>query len=175
MEKIFFSEEQRFTQWWVWAIMTAALLAMIVPIAISVQQEWIAGLSYSEQPESVTETVIAGLVSFFVMVGIFTLVFASRLKTKITSRGLFVAYPPIYRKWRQLAPEAIDHYELRKYKAKREYGGYGVRRRRRSGQAYIVSGNIGLQLHLKNGKKLLIGTQKKQAVESAMKKMMELR
>lgn len=144
--------------------MTAALLAMIVPIAISVQQEWIAGLSYREQPESVTETVIAGLVSFFVMVGIFILVFASRLKTKITSQG-----------WRQVAPEAIDHYELRKYKAKREYGGYGVRRRRRSGQAYIVSGNIGLQLYLKNGRKLLIGTQKKQAVESAMKKMMELR
>lgn len=175
MEKIFFSEEQRFTQWWVWAIMTAALLAMIVPIAISVQQEWIAGLSYSEQPESVTETVITGLFSFFVMVGIFILVFASRLKTKITSQGLFFAYPPIFRKWRQVAPGAIDHYEIRKYKAKREYGGYGVRRRRISGQAYIVSGSIGLQLHLKNGKKLLIGTHKKQAVESAMKKMMELR
>ena len=37
-----------------------------------------------------------------------------------------------------------------------------------------VSGKIGLQLYLKNGAKLLIGTQKKQAIEYAMEKLMNI-
>jgi hypothetical protein len=35
--------------------------------------------------------------------------------------------------------------------------------------AYNVKGNIGLQLGLKNGKKLLLGTQKGAEIEAALK------
>jgi len=41
------------------------------------------------------------------------------------------------------------------------------------GIAYNVKGNMGLQLYLKNGAKILIGTQKPAGVERAMKKLME--
>jgi len=57
--------------------------------------------------------------------------------------------------------------------AKREYVDQGMKRRVRSGMSNTVSGNIGLQLYFKNGNKLLVGTQKKQAIEYAMEKMMK--
>lgn len=173
MEKLLFNEEQRFWQWWLWLIMIVALLATIIPTAYSVQQEWVQGLPFKEQPASVTETVIVGLISVVVMLGIFSLLFTFRLKTKITNEGILLQFPPLYRKWRHITPDAIDRYEIRKYRAKWEYGGHGPRRRRNAGNAFTVSGNIGLQLILKDGKKILIGTQRKLAIESAMKKMMQ--
>ena len=48
-----------------------------------------------------------------------------------------------------------------------------MKRRRKYGMSYTVSGNIGLQIYFKNGKKLLIGTQRKQALEYAMEKLMQ--
>lgn len=59
-------------------------------------------------------------------------------------------------------------YEIRKYNAIRDYGGWGVKRKLRWGRAYNVSGNIGLQIYLNNGKKVLFGTQKPQAMIYAM-------
>jgi len=48
-----------------------------------------------------------------------------------------------------------------------------MKRKRKYGQAFIVAGNTALQLHLTNGKRLLIGTQKKQAIAHAMEKLMK--
>ena len=45
-----------------------------------------------------------------------------------------------------------------KHDPRQGYGGWGVRFIR-SGRAYTVSGNLGVQLELSNGKGLLIGTQ----------------
>ena len=73
----------------------------------------------------------------------------------------------------------IEKYEVRKYNAFREYGGYGIkgrkpgRRFRGKGYAYNISGNTGLQLYLKDGKKVLIGTQRGEAIKYAMDKMMK--
>ena len=68
--------------------------------------------------------------------------------------------------------QEIERFEIRTYRAGSEFGGYGFRSRRTSGQSFTISGNIGLQLYLKNGKKLLIGTHKKQGIENAMCKIM---
>ncbi|MHC4338483.1 MAG: hypothetical protein ACYSTG_11155 [Planctomycetota bacterium] len=63
----------------------------------------------------------------------------------------------------------------RTYKPIREYGGWGIRYsfRKGIGRAYNMSGNKGVQLVFKNGKKLLIGSQKPdelaQAINSIMK------
>jgi hypothetical protein len=41
------------------------------------------------------------------------------------------------------------------------------------GITYNIMGHIGLQLYLSDGKKLLIGTQRPEAMKRAMKKLME--
>ena len=53
-----------------------------------------------------------------------------------------------------------------------EYGGWGLKGgllwKKSKGIAINVSGNIGIQLELKNGKKLLIGTQKLQEAKQVL-------
>nr|MBP6978828.1 hypothetical protein [Lentimicrobiaceae bacterium] len=52
-----------------------------------------------------------------------------------------------------------------------EYGGWGYRMGgKKAGVAYNISGNMGLQLELKNGKKILLGTKKPVEMEEALKK-----
>lgn len=67
----------------------------------------------------------------------------------------------------------VEKYEFRTYNAHREFGGHGFKRKARQGSAFTISGKEGLQLYFTNGKKLLIGTQRKQAFEYALKKLME--
>ncbi len=65
--------------------------------------------------------------------------------------------------------EDISKAYIREYKPVAEYGGWGVRGFfSSSGRAYNVSGNVGLQVELKNGKKILIGTQKQETIEELL-------
>ncbi len=75
--------------------------------------------------------------------------------------------------------DEIQRYEIRKYKAFWEYGGWGYRKRsqslfskKRSGVAFTVSGKEGLQLYLTTGANILIGTREPEGVRRAMKKLM---
>ena len=173
MEKILFSEEQRFTQWWRWLILLMGLSAVVVPFAIGIYSQVVLDKPYGDNPMSTEGLIVTGVSSVLLMFFIFLVMARVRLKTKITAEGLYIAFSPLMKKWKKITPDEIANYEIRTYRAKREFGGYGLRRRRRSGQAYIISGNVGLQLYLKNGKKLLIGTEKKQAIEHAMRKLLE--
>ncbi len=173
MEKVLFTEEQRFDQWWVKLLMVAVLLSVLIPFSIGIYSQLVLDKAFGNQPMSTEGLSVSSLASVFFMGFIFLMIFKARLRTKITDEAVFVAFPPFFKKWKTITPEEIDHFEIRLYRAQREYGGHGLKRRRRSGQSYTVSGNIGLQLYLKNGKKLLIGTQKKQAFEYAMRKLME--
>jgi hypothetical protein len=65
----------------------------------------------------------------------------------------------------------IESFEVRTYRPVTEYGGWGIKGSSRN-KAYNISGNVGLQLKLKNGRRVLFGTQESQAVEYAMRKMM---
>ncbi|MEN8116281.1 MAG: hypothetical protein ABFS16_04850 [Bacteroidota bacterium] len=175
MEKVLFKEEQRFTQWWMWVIMTVILLAVLIPFAYGIYSQEVLGKPYGDNPMSTEGLVIVGTFSVLLIGGIFFFWMRARLKTKITVGGIFVSYPPVMNKWKKFVPAEIKKYEVRKYSAVREFGGYGMKGKKKTGKSYTVSGNTGLQLYFRNGKKLLIGTQKKQAIEYAMEKLMSNR
>jgi hypothetical protein len=53
-----------------------------------------------------------------------------------------------------------------------EYGGWGIKYGLvGAGKAYSVSGMQGLQLYLKDGSRLLIGTQKSQEIQEIINKL----
>ena len=166
MGRILFHEEQRFTRWWLGLILGSALLAIVIPLVNELSAH-----SWDTNSEDFSRLILYGSVAVLFIVAVLIVLVLSRLKTKITYDGIFITFPPLKRKSYRIKVQEIERFEIRKYRAKREYGGYGFRSRRTFGQSYTISGNVGLQLYLKNGKKLLIGTQKKQAIEYAMIKL----
>jgi hypothetical protein len=63
----------------------------------------------------------------------------------------------------------VESAESREYSALREYGGYGVRWSRFSGKAYNASGAQGVQLVMKDGQRILIGTQEPERLLAALR------
>lgn len=173
MEKVLFSEEQRFTQWWLWLIVIVSLLAVLTPFVYGIYSQEVLDKPFGDNPMSTEGLIVTGLFSSLFTAFIFFVMMRSKLKTKITNEGIWVVFPPLVNKWKKFVPDEIERYEIRIYRAAREFGGYGFRTSRKYGKAYTISGNTGLQLYFKNSKKLLIGTQKKQALEYAMGKLME--
>lgn len=136
-----FTEKQRFTQWWFWLI-----ILLVVAFAF-----------YYE--ESTLERVVALIIPLFL--------FILNLETEISQEGISVRFFPFHLKKKFFAWDEIAKAEVREYSPLLEYGGWGIRRGK-SGVAYNVKGNIGLQLVLKNGKKILIGTQKAEELKQIL-------
>lgn len=174
MKKIIFYEEQRFNRKWRWVIILVSLFALIVPFSYGIYSQEVLDKPFGNKPMSTEGLLILGIISILILALVFWFVLRSRLITKITMDAIFVRYPPIINKWEKIVPQEIKSFKVRNYKAYREFGGHGMKKRNKKfGQSYTVSGNVGLQLHFKNGKKLLIGTQRKRAMEYAIGKIFQ--
>lgn len=171
MEKVIFKEEQRGDK-----NKLLVNLTVVFVVAFVVLSYWFIRFHYTGKPLDLTFStthllsIVLKLLTICVAVVIFNSI--ARLTTKIFKDHIVVSYFP-FRKTTKIFVNEIRSYKIRRYRAYREYFGYGKRNNQKRGKAYIISGNIGLQLYLKNGEKLLIGTQNKQAIEYAMEKLMK--
>jgi hypothetical protein len=92
------------------------------------------------------------------LVSVYIRLITVRLMTDIRSGQLSVGLQGLWRKRRFPLADIRSAVEVQ-YEAAAEYGGYGIRSGAK-GLAYIASGNRGVQIELKDGRKLLIGSQR---------------
>lgn len=83
-----------------------------------------------------------------------------RLKTEINEVGVHYRFRPIHFSKQTIRWDEMEKCYVRTYSPIREYGGWGYRLSMGMGKAYNVKGNKGIQIVLKSGKKILIGTQR---------------
>ena len=128
------------------------------PIEIEISSKW--------------NFVVMGIIlSTFILIG--TISKSIRiLKTKIYTNKIIISYSSIKMKQLIVERNEIHSYRIGTYRAYRNYFGYGEKNNAVQGKAFTVSGKYGLKLYLKDGAKILIGTQKKQAIKYAMEKLM---
>ena len=151
-----FKEEQKFTQWWLWVLNIGILL---IPIYGIVQQVFYK-TPFGDSPMSDT-----GLFIFLACMLLFNYFFlVLKLETTINEKSISYRFFPIQRNTKIILWKNIEKAYIRKYSPITEYGGWGIKH-----GAYNVKGNIGLQLKFKNGKKILIGTQKIAEIERILK------
>lgn len=95
-----------------------------------------------------------------------------RLEVIVTDKGLYYRYVPFFNKFRLIKPIEILHYETRVYKPLREFGGWGIRYSiKQKTNCYNVRGNLGLYIELKNGKRILFGSQEPHKLKFAIDKL----
>ena len=99
--------------------------------------------------------------------GMTLLFFSFRLETIITTESVSVRFFPFHIKPVVITKQQIKNAFVREYKPIREYGGWGLKGSSKN-KAYNVSGNVGLQLILKDEAKVLIGTNNHDELEKAM-------
>ena len=171
MEKIFFREEQHFGRWWLWLILLTATVGSTLPFIYGIYSQEVLGIPWGNHPTNTTVLIAILVVDSLVVGSLCFLIAKMKLIVEIRKDGIWYKYPPLYSKWRNIKKEEIERFEIRKYNPVTEYGGWGIKGRRKN-RVLNTSGNIGLQLYLKDGSKLLLGTFQKQAIEYATEKMM---
>lgn len=155
MTGVLFYEEQRFNQPWLWII----LILLNLLFAWGIIQQMVFGIPLGDRPLPNSALIAMEAIPF----SLFVFFWLLNLKTIITQDQVEIIFVPFVKKiykW-----EAIEKSYVRTYKPIGEFGGWGVRFGRKGSRAFNVRGNIGLQLELKNGKKVLIGTQKQEELE----------
>jgi len=172
MTKVFFREEQQFRQPWIWMIIIPIIMGGLFLFAFGFNKQLLQGEPFGDNPMPDAGLIITGVFSILMMVGLTFLFYNMKLVVEIRRDGLYFRYPPMINKFKKISKEEIEKIEVRQYKPIKEYGGWGIKTGAKNyGKAYNVRGNIGLQLHLKNGNKILFGTQRKDAIRDAAGKM----
>jgi hypothetical protein len=162
-----FREEQKFPAWLRWMVYLSMGIAVCVTI-FALKEEY-AG----QNPPGTQELILAIVGGIAVPVLLSALFFLLKLETEIRPDGLYVRFVPFHIHFKRFIRDDLSEYYARRYKPIREYGGWGIRCSFRNGKAYNTSGDRGVQLVLRNGRRLLVGSQKPDELEQAIRSIME--
>ncbi|MBC7246268.1 MAG: hypothetical protein H5T73_00610 [Actinobacteria bacterium] len=159
-----FREVQRFHQWWIYLVVLAVTLFA-----------WYAPLRqlFADRPPGEKEAPdwFMYLVWLLMGMGFPALFLSARLVVEVRDDGIHYRYHPFHLRFHRIGVEEIEEAEARTYRPVLEYGGWGIRYGRK-GKAYNVSGNRGVQLRLRDGRRVLFGSQRAEEFASALQEVM---
>ena len=158
--EILFREVQHFRQFWLWILVLAISLVSIW----SMIQQLIMGKPFGNNPAPDAVLIVIAIVFSFGLPCVF---YKMNLTTEVRSEGIYYRYFPFHLSFHKIGLEDIVEYQVRTYRALKDYGGWGIRYGQK-GKAYNVSGNLGVQLELANGEYLLIGSQNPEELAEAL-------
>ncbi len=146
-----YHEEQRFRQWWLW-VLVAGLTALGW---WSFAQQILLGRPFGGNPAPDW-----GVWLLWLVIGVGLPLFFARLELvlEVTSRELLIRYRPLSK--RVLRLDEIERLEVRSYSPIGEYGGWGIKGWSRKKVAYNVSGHRGVDLTLRDGRRVMLGSQR---------------
>jgi hypothetical protein len=165
--KVIYREEQRFGLWLRWLV--AASIALAVPFSIFS----LAKIPSEQGSPGILPIILLAMAGIFVPIAVAVLFLLLKLETEVRSDGLYVRFFPFHVNFKSFTKDDLGEYYARKYRPLLEYGGWGIRWSLRKGRAYNVSGDKGVQLVFKSGKQLLIGSQRAEELEEAIRSIME--
>lgn len=160
-----FEEVQKQDQKWIWFV----VVALDATLVVTFLQEIVFGIPLGEQVIPIWSYAIISTVLLLTT----AMLFFSKLKTTIDPSGISLQFFPFHRKPIVYTKDEIENCYVRLYRPLAEYGGWGLRTafNGKNGKAYNVAGNIGIQLELKNGEKVLIGTRNAKAAGEAIQQL----
>ena len=156
-EEPLFYEEQKFTQWWLWLLLLLIIGYLLFDLI---------SFSYSSDEIFTVGTIIfntENLIPLILVCLVILLFLILKLKTTLSQDYIQISFFPFFTKkwnWSEINTTDIVTYG---------FIGYGIRLSLKYGTVYNIKGNHGLAIHLKNGKKLMVGTQKPEELANVIK------
>jgi len=155
-----FREVQRFGAWWLWALVVACAVGAWWVFLAQVVFELPTG------SEPAPEWLLWALV-VLLGVGLPVLFGLARLVVDVHPDRVEVRFRPFTH--RSVPATDIVAAEARTYRPVAEYGGWGIKGWSKRKVAYNVKGDRGVELQLKNGNSLMLGSQRAEDLEAAIR------
>lgn len=163
-DRVDFREAQRFHQWWIYLVVLTVLgFAWYAPVRQLFADK---PLGEKEAPDW-----FMYLVWLLMGMGFPALFLSARLVVEVRKDGIHYRYYPFHLRFHRIGVEEIEEVEARTYHPILEYGGWGIRYGRK-GKAYNVSGKRGVQLRLRDGRRVLFGSQRAEELASVLREVM---
>lgn len=169
-EKIYFFEEEKFDQKWNLFLVTPITTGMIIFLLVSLYYQLILKEPVGSDPLSNTEFVILSIITIPILLFIIWLFFVMKLTVKIDENKIHVKFYPLMK--REYLIDDIESFEIKEFNPIIDFGGWGLRysiRWRTLG--FIMKGKVGVHIHFKNKKNILIGSQRTNELHSIIKKL----
>ncbi len=151
-----FREAQQSKPLWVWAVVLPGSIAPGILLLGLLIRQLHAGVPIGTRPMSNFGLAVTTFAVLLLGAALLWLIAKWQLVVEVLPDGLFVHMRPFYR--RTIAWADIESAQARTYRPLAEYGGWGMRGTRKN-RALNLSGNRGVQLVLKGGDRLLLGSQ----------------
>lgn len=166
MTKLLFKEEQKQRTPWIWMVIFP-IVCLYIHFMFSKRAD-----SYFTGGDDFVGYIIICAVLFVMMVGLTILFYKMKLTTLINNDGIHILFPPLQKKKRFIARSEIRRYEILEYYRKSKMKGYSLKSKlKQTGKAYTLAGKYGLVVYLTTDKKVLIDTHRREAIKSAMEKL----
>lgn len=160
-----YREEQNFA-WWIYALLAAVVAACGLGAYLQRQGEAsVPPAGDGWRSEASLLVYAAGL-----LVPTSLVVLALRMTTEVTPTACSVwfGWVPSYR--RSIPLEAIRRVEVVRYRAIRDHGFWGVRTSRDGERVLTARGDRAVRLHLADGARILIGTQRPEELAGVLER-----
>ncbi|MEX0275754.1 MAG: DUF6141 family protein [Flavobacteriaceae bacterium] len=156
-----FNERQWFNQWWL-QLLNLGLLGLLGYMLYS----WY----IVEKPTGnvASDDHVAQWIVIPIMVLSILIMYIFKLSTSIDEKGIRYRFFPFHRSFRTVPWSDMQSCSVRTYSPITEYGGWGLKGISKKNRAVNVKGNQGIQIVLKNGDKLLIGTQRSKEAQQVI-------
>ncbi len=147
-----FSEFQRFRRWWI------ALLLVILVVVFwwGFVVQIVLGNDWGNRP---APDIVVWIVWLVFGIGLPVWVWTLGVRTIVDGSGVHIRWN-LFPLHRDFPFDEIAHQEAVTYHPVREFGGWGWRRGRQGRIGYTVRGVEGVELHLTDDRRVLIGTQR---------------
>jgi hypothetical protein len=154
-----FWEIQRFKQWWIWLVVWGVAVLAAVTFVVQI----VFGHPVGNNPASDSAVWI---IFFLVGIGFPLLTYSVKLTTELYNDRLILRYTPF---WTRTIPlDQVVRSAPRIYRPIMHYAGWGIRYGLGRGWCYTVYGNRGVELELRNGKSILVGSQRPEELATAI-------
>ena len=153
-------EVQRFRQIWLWLL----ILTAPAVFAYGTIQQLVLKKPFGNHPTSDIALVVLA-VAFGLMLPLFF--YLTNLTIEVKRDGIYIRFFPFQFSFKKIKLDDLQSYQAVTYSPLKDYGGWGIRYGIK-GRAYNISGNRGVQLEFKNGKRLLVGSHNPEALVRAI-------
>lgn len=156
-----FRETQRLKLWWLYILVGLEMLVMMLIFSFGKHR-----ITFAELAEINFMLLLAAASPLILVWGVQQISF----KYIINERGISYKYLSLTGKYRLIPWASVNSIYIRKYDAMGEYGGWGAKYRlwfKMKDKAFIFNDeNKGLQIEIKNGKKILFSTNELAGLQS---------
>jgi hypothetical protein len=126
---------------------------------IGINRQIIHGQKFGNHPMSDQGLIIAFILVILLFVLVMLLFGFAKLITVIDKSGIAFKFQPFQLRYSRICWDQVEKYSVISYHPIRDFGGWGIKSKKGI-TAFNVSGDKGLQIQLKSGKSIMIGTQK---------------